>query len=403
MYASELLALVLGIGTGVLNTRALGPEGYGIFAFFGVITSFSVLFFRFGIFSSTGVLLAQSKDDIQTREFIGASVFLAFLIGLIYSVFIFLISFFIDGWFNVEIGWILRWTSLMLVALPMTLLVPQIGRGINAIYSISAFNILRPLLYLGGAVMILFSVKVEPVHLILVNYITTILALFFIIHAFHPLFSHLRDRIDTIFQKTKEYGFHLYLGQVADQSTQQLNGLLIPLFVNTTQLGFFSLGLMITTPIAGISRALATSMFRDFSEASQIPKKVIYYNAAWLGMCVIGLNVFGGYIIGILFSREFLPAVPLILPLSIAIFFQGMYQPYNMFLATKSLGIEFRNIAIICSIQNLILNLILIRYFGIYGACLALLGSMITWYFSFIVVYRKFLYGKRKMKNIDES
>jgi O-antigen/teichoic acid export membrane protein len=384
LYSSELIALFLGICTGVLNTRALGPDGYGILAFFGVVTSFTVLFFRFGIFSAAGVLLAQCKHEMQARELIGASVFLGFVIGIFYSIFIFILSFFIDGWFNVEIGWILRWASLMLVALPMTLLVPQIGRGINAIFSISAFNIIRPLLYLGGSLMILLSVTIEPVHLILLSCASTVIALFFIIHAFHPHFSHLHENIHTIFKKTKEYGFHLYLGQIADQSTQQLNGLLIPLFVNTTQLGFFSLALMITSPIAGMSRSLATSLFRDFAHASKIPKKVIYYNMVWLGSCVIGLNIFGSYIIDLLFSKNFYPASQLILPLSIAIFFQGMCQPYNVFLGAQMYGKELRNISIIVSFIFLIFNLILIPIFDVFGAALALiLGYLISFIFQF--------------------
>jgi len=391
LYSSELIALVLGICTGILNTRALGPDGYGILAFFGVVTSFTVLFFRFGTFSSVGVLLAQCKDEIQARELIGASILLAFVIGIFYSVFIFILSFFIDSWFNVEIGWILRWASLMLVALPMTLLVPQIGRGINAIFSISTFNILRPLLYLGGSLMILFSVKIEPVHLILLNCASTVIALLFIIHVFHPLFSHLQENIQTILNKTKEYGFHLYIGQIADQSTQQLNGLLIPLFVNTTQLGFFSLALMITNPIAGMSRSLATSLFRDFAHASKIPEKVIYYNMAWLGSCVIGLNIFGSFIIGLLFSKNFLPAAQLILPLSIAIFFQGMYQPYNVFLSSKMRGKWLRSMSIMMSFVNFTSVLILVPILGTIGAAISLILGNSSFFFSSLYYYKKYL------------
>jgi O-antigen/teichoic acid export membrane protein len=154
---------------------------------------------------------------------------------------------------------------------------------------------------------------------------------------------------------------------------------------------------MITSPIAGLSRSLAASMFRDFAEALVIPRKVIYYNAVWLGTCVILLNIFGGIIIGFLFSKEFLPAVQLILPLSIAIFFQGMYQPYNLFLVLKIKGKEWRNIAIICATQNVLLNIILIAHFGIFGASFALLGSMLTWYLSFIFEYN---YYKRRIENV---
>ena len=63
-------------------------------------------------------------------------------------------------------------------------------------------------------------------------------------------------------------------------------------------------------------------------------------------MCAILLNVFGGFIIGLLLSKAFLPVVPLLLPMSIAVFFQGMYQPYNLFLggeAVRKMAQEYLN------------------------------------------------------------
>lgn len=63
LYLSQIIALFLGVFTGIINTRVLGPAGYGILAFFFVITSFTVLFFRFGFFSASGLLIAQAKDE----------------------------------------------------------------------------------------------------------------------------------------------------------------------------------------------------------------------------------------------------------------------------------------------------------------------------------------------------
>jgi len=34
LYLSQIIALFLGVFTGIINTRVLGPEGYGILAFF---------------------------------------------------------------------------------------------------------------------------------------------------------------------------------------------------------------------------------------------------------------------------------------------------------------------------------------------------------------------------------
>ena len=67
LYLSQIIALFLGVFTGIINTRVLGPEGYGILAFFLAITSFTVLFFRFGFFSASGLLIAQAKESKVLR------------------------------------------------------------------------------------------------------------------------------------------------------------------------------------------------------------------------------------------------------------------------------------------------------------------------------------------------
>ena len=68
LYSSSIISLFLGVFIGIINTRALGPQGYGILAFFGVTTSFTVLFFRFGFFSSSGLLIAQAKEERKEKE-----------------------------------------------------------------------------------------------------------------------------------------------------------------------------------------------------------------------------------------------------------------------------------------------------------------------------------------------
>ena len=67
LYLTQIIALFLGIFTGIINIRVLGPAGYGILAFFFTITSFTVLFFRFGFFSASGLLIAHLT--IQVRSY----------------------------------------------------------------------------------------------------------------------------------------------------------------------------------------------------------------------------------------------------------------------------------------------------------------------------------------------
>lgn len=390
LYLSQILALILGIFTSVVNTRALGADGYGILSFFLTITSFTVLFFRFGFFSSSGLLIAQTKDEAKMRELIGASVVIGLLIGLFYSAFIFLLSFFVDELFRTDVGWIFRWAAFMLIAFPLTLLIPQIGRGTNEIEKLSLYNIFSKVLYLLGALILLKAIQVKPFHFILLNVIATTVGVFIIISLFSPVFRNIWENLKIIWKKNKEYGFHLYLGQIANQSTYQLDRIFISYFVNTTQLGFYTLAMAITMPMAGLSQALSVSLFRRFVEMERIPKKVIWYNFLWLASCVIGLAIFGRYIVILLFTEEFLPVVPLILPLALASFFQGMYQPYNMFLVSKERGKWLRNISFSQSLFNIGGNLVFVYFLGAWGAAIASAIAAFVAYLGHIYYYSRY-------------
>lgn len=370
LYSSQIIAMVLFVIIGIINTRMLGPVDYGILAFFLAITSFTVLFFRFGLFSSIGLLLAQVKDKIKERELIGASIILAFFIGISYSIFILILSFFIDNIFTTNIGWILRITSFILIGLPFTLLVPQIGKGTNKIWPIALFNIFPKTVYIIGILLLIQIIQVEVFYFILLHVASIGLGVIVVMNAFRPLFRNIRVNFDKIWAKNKEYGIHLYAGQIANQSTYHLDGVFITFFRNTTQVGFYTLAMTITAPMVALSQALSTSMFKKFVNMNRIPKKIIYYNSLWLAFCVVGLILFGRFIVITLFTDDFLPAVPLIFPLAIAAFFQGMYQPYS-FLSAKGKGKWLRNVAYAEMTSNILGNIFLIYFYGAFGAAVS--------------------------------
>ncbi|GAB6162902.1 hypothetical protein JCM12298_20620 [Desulfothermus naphthae] len=386
--------MALGVVINSLNARILGPKDYGILAFFGTVIGFSVLFFRFGFFSSIGLLLAHEKNkNNKERELIGASILIGLLVGISYSLFIFISSFFIDNIFRTNINHILRIFSPILVILPFQMLIPQIGRGTNKIYHLAWFNIIPKSLYIIGVISLLLLklIRIKVSTLILINLMSTFVGVIIISCSFKPLFSNLKENLKKIWQKNKEYGFHLYWGQIADQSTYKLDGIFISYFVNTTQLGFYSLANALTSPLAMLSQSLSTSLFKDFASKNQIPKRIIQLNFLWLFVGAAGLVLFGRFIVVLLFTNKFLHVVSLILPLALASFFQGMYQPYNMFLDVKGKGTWLRNMSVIAAVINVVGNIILIPAFGTYGAAIASFASRATSYIVHLRYYYQFI------------
>ncbi|MEM2110232.1 MAG: oligosaccharide flippase family protein, partial [Candidatus Odinarchaeota archaeon] len=219
LYLSQIAALILGVVTGIINTRILGPEGYGLFTFFFSFTTFIVLFFRFGFFTSASLLAAQVINKNEEREIVGASIIIALLIGISYSFTIFILSFFVDQIFNINIGWLMRYLSFVLTPLPFQLLIPNLARGTNKISMLALFYVVPSVIYIIGALTLIQIIPIQAYYFILLNTFSIIISSTIILYIFNPVFKNIRGTVKKIFEKNKEYGFHVYAGQVADQST----------------------------------------------------------------------------------------------------------------------------------------------------------------------------------------
>ncbi|GEM_PF-877148 len=395
LFFSTILGLLIGFAIKVIQTRALGPDGFGLFALFLSVTGFSALFFRFGLFSSIKVLLAGNSDPEKERELFGMGFLMASLIGLSFSLFIFTASFFVDSLFNVNLGATLRLVSPLCFVLPFQFFIPAISIGSNKVGNSALFSVLSKAFFLAPLAILFFVRGVTVTEAILLYLTGFIATAAIILYRLKPLFSGLSGNLRALWKKNKEFGLHLFAGQVADQATHQLDGLMIAFFTNASQLGFYTLTFVICSPMVVFSRALSDSMFKKFASRDFIPRKIIVYNTIWLLGCVVFMLLFSKIIVNLFFGQEFLPVAKYIVPVAAVTFFQGMYQPYNMFLVAKGEK-RIGHYAMITSPFNLTGNIILIPIYGVMGAIAASMVTMVLWYYLLMSCYLKRTRKNRK-------
>jgi len=391
LYGSQILATALGLIIAPIVTRALGPDKYGILAFILALVLFISLFFEFGFFSAGARLLAISGNKKKDQELIGAIIFVTTGIALSYFLVIFICSFFIDSIFHIFAGNILRKISILVAILPFQYMLQQICQGANEIEKMAIANVVPKLWYLVGLLIAVSFFKLNVFIVLVLNLTGMVVAVISIILSLKPKFGNLRTSMKSLWRETKEYGFHVYIGRTIATSTHNLDRILISYFVNTVSVGFYHLALVLTSPMALLSQTLSISLFKEFASKQKIPRKVISFNFLWLLACVAGLSLLGKFIVIILFSKRYLSVVPLILPLALAGFFEGMFQPYNMFLGAHGKGEWLRNIAIVFACTVFILNLVLIQVWGAMGAAIASLTACILCYFFHVGYYNKLL------------
>lgn len=390
LFAAQIAVILVGFLIKGIQTRALGPETYGLYAFFGTVTGILAIVFRFGHYNSIKVLLAENKDPEKERQYFGLGLLSAIAIGFIYALTIFLVSFLIDYRFGPDYGQIFRVFAAFTIVYPMQFMISDLSVGSNRIYPSAVMEAGSKLLYLIPLYILFSQGSLDLYQVIFLNLITGLVAVIAVFIWLRPSFEHLDRLYAVLKQKNKEYGWHFYLGIVSNQTTYRLDEVFIATIINTTQLGFYSLAGIICSPMVMLSRAFSQSMFRRFAHSAKIPAKLFVYNTLWLLLAIAAVYLLAGPVVHFLFGEAFAPVADYAFWLSFAYFFQGAYQPFT-FLSAKSQGRELRNVAFAEAVVNVLGNLILIWFYGIYGVIAASILARFVQFSGLFYYYRKYL------------
>ncbi len=393
LFGAQLAMVGIGFGIKTIQTRFLGPEGYGLYAFFGSITGLAVLFFRLGFFSSLQVVIAETNDPQKEREYFGLGFLINLVVGILFSIFIWISSIYIDKWYPIDMGWIFRAVAPLAIILPTRALIEALSVGSNKVQIVPIYDNVSKLLFVMALIIIGFYGELNVFNAIAFNLITLIVSFWVVYRQFSPSYKNIKSNFGTLWKKVKSYGFPFYIGNTANQSTFKLDEIFISYFINTTVNGFYTLATIIASPMVMGSQALSNALFKDFSTQERIPKKVFIYNTLWLIVSITFLFFTSKWIVILFFGEEFSQVPLYITGLSIAFFFQGLYQPFN-FLMAKSKGKELRNVAILEAVINLTGNIALIPILGVTGAIYtSILAKFIhflgKWYY-----YNRYINGK---------
>jgi len=381
LYLSQVGAMFFGVLFTILNTRLLTKSEFGTLNFYIQVLTFVALIFEFGYFAAGSRLIALAKDYDRERELIGTLYILGTLISFAYILILFIASFFVDDLFKSNVKYLILIGLIPSIAFPFQFLIQLIFQGSNEVLKLSIYTLLPRLLYfvfIGLAYLLsFFKLETTAFFYLFSFFVATV----FTIIISKPQIKNLKFNLKEIAEETKRYGFKVYVGRVVGMMGFQSNILLIQYFAKEIEVANYSLINFFTTPISLFSRSLCTSLFKGFANLDKIPSRVFKINFIWLiGSSIVYLLV-GGFIIELLFSKKYSEAIPLILPMVVANFFMGAFQPYNFFLGAKGKGIYLRNTAILLSINTIFFNLILIPLLGAFGAALA---TLIAIFFNFI-------------------
>lgn len=391
LYSSMVLGIFIGIGISIVNTRLLGPKLYGDFKFLLNLFSFVITLLTFGLFYSAGRLLTQKKYQNQKKALIGNAVIISSFISILFIIILLGFSFIEEDIFNNQLGGIIRIFLPLLFIFPFQLCCENLLQGDNRIYLLSAFRLGPKILYFIVALVYNYFIPLSLISALTLHFSTIGILILITIIRLEPEFKNIKSTFSIILNENKTYGFQVFIGAIAGMASAHLGGLSIGYFIDNTNVGFFSLAITATMPLAMIPNAIGITFFKDFASMQFIPRRVFLISFILSLFSLFVFLLFIKEIVILFYTEEYSAVIPLAYIVSIGSTFHGLGDFFNRFLAAHGKGKELRNSNISIGICNVLGYVILVYYLGISGAAITKILAGIIYFGMMIYYYRKYL------------
>ena len=390
LFSAQTLSMVGGFFASIIQARWMEPAEMGRFAFCLSIVLVTSIFFELGVSSAGARVLALAQDAREQRQALGALTLMTFVLSIAFTLFIAAVAGPIDSIFNKDVRWLFIGTAALAFFQPFQLFIEQSCQGLNQIRRLSVFQLLMSASYLIALIVLIAFGRLNAGTALGAYLAGTGVAAAWTLARMRPTFSGASRFVKLALKETRGYGFNLYLARISGVASSRSDQLAIGYFLaGTAPLGMYAIAQKFSNPIAMMGRSLAVTRFRTFARLTSVPARINKWNAVALVGAAVALVLFGPFVLRFAFPK-YSEAAPLLIPFATMNLFVGLFQPYNVFLASHGRGVELRNIVLIVSVATIAALLVTVPRFGITGAAWTGAASMALDYILHVHYYRKF-------------
>ena len=182
----------------------------------------------------------------------------------------------------------------------------------------------------------------------------------------------------------------------------QTGVVMLGMFCSEAEVGYYAIAVKLATRTTFILNAVNSMAGPKFSELFHSGKidelfyvakkssKLIFWTATPI---LLGLIVIGKPILQIIFGQDFGVAYPALVLLALGQFVNSVSGSTGLFMNMTGRQKAFRNIILLSAVTNICVNFLLIRKYGVYGASIAAMISLMMWNIA-TLIYIKKKYGK---------
>jgi O-antigen/teichoic acid export membrane protein len=390
-YAALILNIFMGWLVAKLNTSYLDINEYGRYSFFITVLYFSRSFFGFGVFESGSRLLAVTPEHRARKQLLGTGLIFTGGFVILYSLFFILFSGASDRLFAVRIGDLCSYyaavTGLILLHSYYVLAL----RGTGQIRILSLLTISPRIFYLLLLIPLVVWRRFSLIQTLNMFFIGFAISLIAASVYLRPVFKNWLNLFSRFWRDVRSYGIHLYLSNIWTEILFHADKFIISYFLSAQAMAYYGLGYTLTFPLSHFSTSLATTMFNRFAAQTRIGFRVLWVNSVFVTVSVVIFILLRRVIIIHLFSPEYLPTVDIMLPLAMAFGCSGISKPFTLFLMARGESKAIRNISILVPTVHIIIGLLVVPRYGIYGAAWTAFAIYLLDLVLFLVTYLRFI------------
>lgn len=157
---------------------------------------------------------------------------------------------------------------------------------------------------------------------------------------------------------------------------------------------------MVLIVSAAITNGISPKVYQELGKRVFSIKKLLWLNLVLVLMVCFGVYLFKDFVFDYLFDQQYSDVRELVLSLAVGFFFWSLYVFFNSILVYYNCNLLVAKISFVGILINLLLNYLLIKWWGIIGACYATMFSCLFLLISSVYFSYKFMHKARQEKRI---
>ena len=175
-------------------------------------------------------------------------------------------------------------------------------------------------------------------------------------------------------------------------ATNYIAGISLGLFNdNNIEVGFYTLALTVTSPLATLPAIIGTTYFKEFATQSKIPDKVMKMTILVTTVTCICFIICIKPLVDFLYSERYASVGQYAIILSIGFCLHGFGDMINRYLGSQGQGKSIRNASIANGIFKIVGFTVLVYFFDIFGALITVILCDVIYLMVLLYYYFKFV------------